>query len=167
MDRPHVNLHYEREFPYPVDVAYAWLTDYQDDDHQRAGAIIKRRDVVRREVDKDGRAVEYELEGELETLGLKTGPGRVIVKLEPDRHAWQAIFPRGSWVYSYRVVPAPRGSKIVIDYRFGSRRWTRRLAIWVAKPRIRRELDVMWDGFSAAMEREIGTSASRAGAPSP
>lgn len=150
-----MNIHYERDFPYPVDAAYAWLTDYQDDDHTRAGAIIKRRIVVRREVDKDGRPVEVELEGELETLGQRTGRGRALVKLWPDERRWVAELAGGRWVYEYRLAPTARGTRLVIDYRLGSKRWQRRALLTMMKPLIRREIDKMWDGFSAAMEREI------------
>ncbi|HUR69924.1 MAG TPA: hypothetical protein VM370_11820 [Candidatus Thermoplasmatota archaeon] len=156
MQRPHITLHYEREFPYPVEVAYAWLTDYADDDHARAGAIIKRRIVVRKELDKDGRPVEFELEGELETLGYKTGIGRAIVKLWPDQKRWQADISGGRWLYDYLLVPKGQHACVLkIDYRFGSKRWTRRALLWLNKPRIRRELDTMWDGFAEAMKKEI------------
>ena len=156
MDRPHVNVHYERDFAFPVDVAYAWLTDYVDDDHARAGAIIKKRIVIRKELDKDGRPVEFELEGELETLGQKTGTGRAVVKLFPDEKRWQASLAGGRWIYDYMLVP--RGAnkcRIKIDYRMSSKRWQRRLMLTLYKPLIRRELDRMWDGFDAAMKKEL------------
>jgi len=155
VDRPHVLLHFEREFAYPVDKAYEWLTDYQDDDHLRAGAIIKRRIVVRRETDKDGRPTEYELEGELETLGQSTGTGRALIRLWPDEKRWQADLAGGRWVYDYRLVPTPKGSRILIDYRFGSKRLKRRILLTLTKPLIRRELNKMWDGFDAAMKKEL------------
>lgn len=158
MDRPHVNLHYERDFPYPVDVAYAWLTDYVDDDHERAGAIIRRRTVAKKELDAKGRPVLFELDGELETFGQSTGRGIAVVRLWPDEKRWQAEIGKGAWVYEYRLVPTPKGSRIVIDYRFGSRRWRKRALITITKPLIRREIDKMWDGFAAAMAREIPSS---------
>lgn len=156
MDRPHVLLHYEREFPYPMDVAFQWLTDYQDDDPTRTGRILNKRDVVRREVDAKGRPVEFEFDGELETFGQKTR-GRGIVKIDPDARSWVAYLGKdGRWQYEYRVVPTPAGgTRLLIDYRFGSRRWRRRALIWLLKPRIRREIGQMWDGFAAAMAQEI------------
>lgn len=155
MDRPHVLLHYEREFPFSVEQAYAWLTDYQDDDHERAGAIIKRRTVVRREMDKEGRPVEFELEGELETLGQSTGTGRAIIRLFPDEKRWIAELGAGRWIYEYRLVPAKKGSRILIDYRFGSKRLRRRVLLTLTKPLIRREIHKMWNGFDAAMKKEL------------
>lgn len=151
-----VVLHYERDFPYPVDAAYAWLTDYQDDDHERAGAIVKARTVVRREHDQDGRLVEVEFQGHLETFGQATR-GRGVVRLDPDQRRWVATLgDKGRWVYVYQLIPAARGSRLLIDYRFGSRRLRRRVLLWLMKPFIRREIDKMWDGFSEAMEREMG-----------
>lgn len=148
MDRPHVLIHYERDFPVPVAAAYDWLTDYRDDDHQRAGAIIKKRIVVRR-TDR-----EVELEGHLDTLGQAT-KGRAIVRLFPEENRWVAELGKGRWVYEYRLVPTPTGSRIVIDYRLGSKRWSRRALYTVLKPLIRREIDQMWDGFDAAMRDEL------------
>ena len=151
-------IHYERDLPHPVDVAYAWLTDYQDDDHERAGAIIKRRIVKEKELDKAGRPVRYVLEGELETLGQSTGIGLATIRLDPDARRWSADIGNGRWVYEYRLEPRAGGSRLIIDYRFGSRRWRRRLLLTLTKPLIRRELDRMWDGFVAAMAREIPTA---------
>lgn len=150
-----MNLHFEREFPYPVEKAYAWLTDYQDDDHARAGAIIKKRIVIRKELDKDGRPVEFELEGELETLGQSSGTGRALIHLWPDEKRWQAELGGGRWIYDYKLVPTKKGSRIVIDYRFGSKRLRRRVLLTLTKPLIRRELNKMWDGFAAAMQKEL------------
>lgn len=158
MDRPHVLIHFERELPHPVEAAFAWLTDYQDDDHERAGAIIKRRTVARKELDAQGRPVLYELDGELETLGMASGRGIAVVRIFPDEKRWVAEIGKGAWVYEYRVVPAPKGSRIVIDYRFGSRRWRRRALLTLVKPLVRRDIAKMWDGFEAAMAREIPAS---------
>ncbi len=146
--RPEVVIHYERDFPYAPDVAYAWLTDYADDDHERAGAIIRKRIVVRRT------EREVELEGDLDTLGQRSR-GRAIVRLYPEEHRWVADLAKGRWVYEYRLTPTPGGCRLAIDYRLGARRWTRRAMFTILKPFIRRELDRMWDGFDAAMRREL------------
>ena len=154
MDRPHVNLHYERTFPYPVEQAYAWLTDYQDDDPQRTSAVVAKRDVVRREGN------EVEVEGILDVLGQRTR-GRAVIKLFPEEKRWEAHIGKGSrWVFTYRLVPVAEGSRLLIDYRMGSRRWTRRALLTILKPLIRRRLDVMWDGFAASMARELAAGAA-------
>ena len=150
MDRPHVTIRYERTFPHPVDQAYAWLTDYQDDDPQRAGDIIVRRDVVRRG------AREVELDGELDVMGTKAR-GRALVRLFPEERRWVATIGKGAWEFHYRVEPeGPGATRLKVDYHMGSRRWTRRAMIRLATPLIRRRLDRMWDGFADAMRRELG-----------
>ena len=150
MDRPHVSLKYERTFPYPVSVAYAWLTDYQDDDPQRAGTVIKSRNVVRRS-DR-----EVEVDAELEIVG-KPARGRATIHLYPEEHRWIAIIGKGAWQFDYRLEPAgPNAARLKVDYKVGSRRWTRRAMTWLAKPIILRRLDRMWANFDAAMRRELG-----------
>lgn len=139
-----------RHFPYPVERAYAWLTDYRDDDPSLTTAVVKRRDVVK----KDGDTVEMDVE--LLTLG-RPMKGRAVVRLDPARHRWTAEAAGGRMRYEYQLTPAPDGgSRLEVHYRVASRRWTRRLALRLARPRIRRELHVMWDGFTDAMRRELG-----------
>lgn len=150
MDRPYVSLKYERTFPYPVDAAYAWLTDYQDDDPQRAGTLVRRRDVVRRS-DR-----EVEVRGHLDILG-RDYEGTGLIRLYPEEKRWVAIIGRGGWEFHYQLTPhGASGSRLTIDYRMGSRRWTRRLQYRLAKPFVRRHINRMWDGFDAAMRRELG-----------
>lgn len=150
MPEKRVVLHYERTFAYPIDVAYAWLTDYQDDDPKRAGGqIIRKRDVVRRT------PTEVEVEGELDVLGQHTH-GRAIITLFPKEHRWVATIGRGGWIFEYHLEPeGPDASRLIIDYKMGSRRWTRRAMIRILKPVILRRLDKMWDGFEASMKQEI------------
>ena len=154
MDRPHVSLKYERTFPYPIDTAYAWLTDYQDDDPQRAGTLVRKRDVVRRS-DR-----EVEVDGHLEILG-RDYEGKAVIHLYPEEHRWMAVIGKGGWQFHYKLTPlGPASCRLDIDYQMGSRKWLKRLRIQLAKPLIRRELDHMWDGFDAAMRRELGAPAT-------
>ncbi|MCA1814650.1 MAG: SRPBCC family protein, partial [Halobacteriales archaeon] len=152
----HVVLHWSRELRVPLGPAYAWLTDYQDDDPQRAGAIIKARPVVERTRDK------VVLQGHLEVLG-RTMSGTADVHLfPPDR--WEARFRHkdgglnGS-VYLYKLTPTANGCRLDVDYRFRARRLKSKLRLTLAKPAIRRELDKMWDGFIASMERDLKVAA--------
>lgn len=147
----HVAIPYRRQFPYPLPAVYAWLTDYQDDDAEKAGAIIRRRSVVSRE---PGRIV---LEGELETLGRRA-PGRAEVLLHPpDR--WEARFlagPLKGSVYEYRLTPvAPGRTRLDALYRARARRPSRRLLIRLLRPFIRREIHRMWNGFAKAMDADL------------
>lgn len=152
VDAPHVDIHLVRTFPFPVDAAYGWLTDYHDDDATLTDAVVKRRSVVRREGD------EVELDAELVTLG-RPMRGRAVVKLDPARHRWVATAAGGRLRYEYQLTPTPEGhSRLDVHYRVASRRWARRLLLVLARPRIRRELHRMWDGFEAAMRRELGAA---------
>lgn len=149
---PRVTIRYTRRFPYAPRQAYEWLTDYRDDDHLLAGAIVKRRDVVK----KEGNVVH--LDGELEALGYH-GKGRAEVHLFPDSLRWEARFLEGSGrgsLYTYALTPTKDGCKLVVDYHMRAKRWKARLKLNLARPLIKRELDRMWDGFAKAMEREMG-----------
>lgn len=148
-----VTIRYSRRFPQDVGRAFAWLTDYQDDDPARTTAVVKRRPVLSRTADK------VILEGELEMLGVR-GAGTVEVSLfPPDR--WVAEIVKGAGrgsVYEYRLTATPEGgSRLDVAYRVRVRRWPSRFRLWIARPLIRRELDTMWDGFAASMARELAT----------
>lgn len=152
-----VTIAYTRPFPYPVDQAYAWLTDYQDDDPARTTAVVKRRPVLKREPGK------ITMEGELEMLGVR-GTGIVEVSLHPpDR--WVAEIVKGGGrggLYEYQLSATPEGCRLDVRYRVRVRRWSSRLRLMIAKPLLRRELRTMWDGFAASMAKDLGVQASAA-----
>ncbi|HLE97798.1 MAG TPA: hypothetical protein VI997_10545 [Candidatus Thermoplasmatota archaeon] len=147
MPRP-VELTYSRVFPYSVDVAYAWLTDYQDDDPSRTDRVVTRRSVVERHADR------VILDADVTTIAR--WKGRVEVRLfPPDR--WEAR-PVGSrsTVFTYRLEPHPAGARLTVIYTMGVRKpWKRAVAL-VTRPFIARRIARMWDGFAFAMERELG-----------
>lgn len=152
---PFVDFPYVRTFPQPVDTAYAWLTDYQDDDHTLAGAIIKRRDVIKRE----GNVVV--LDGELETLGRR-GKGIAEVHLFPEERRWIARLAGGRSVYDYRLTPAEGGgARLEVHYRIGARKWTQRLLLRLARRKALAEIDRMWEGFAQAMAKELAAVPAR------
>lgn len=151
----HIVVHYERTLEAPLDAAYAWLTDYQDDDPSRTTKVVKKRPVISRTKDV------VVLEGEIEVLGNKA-KGRAEVHLfPPDR--WEARFTRrdgspGSR-YEYRLVPQGADRcRLVVDYRLAARRWTTRLRLMLLKPLVYRELDQMWDGFIEHMVRDLAVA---------
>lgn len=148
-----VRLRYERALSHSVEDAFAWLTDYEDTDPERAGAIIEGRRVL--EADED----RIVLEGQLESLGRRMD-GTAVVKLDPPDH-WRAQLydteGRPSGVYDYRLEERETGSHLVIDYEFVAPKLKHKLIYHLGKPLIRRELDKMWDGFEAAMDEEIGS----------
>lgn len=150
MEPAFVTIPYARFLPYPLDEAFAWLTDYQDDDPARTTAVVKRRPVVSRTKDK------VVMEGELEMLGVR-GAGTVEVTLHPpDR--WVAEIVKGGGkgsVYEYRLTPAKGGCRLDVRYRVRVRRWRSRIRLWLARPLLRRELHTMWNGFADSMAREL------------
>lgn len=148
---PDLVIRYRREFDVPLDAAYAWLTDYQDDDPDRTSAVVKKRPVVER---GPNRAV---LEGELEILGRKSR-GRAVVTMHPPDH-WVAQFQHGSGqgsVYDYRLTPlGERRCRLDVSYRIHVRRWKRWVGIALARGRIWKELDRMWEGFDQSMRKDL------------
>ena len=146
-----VHQRYERDVAHPVDRAYAWLTDYDDDDAQLAGAIIKDRPVLERHPDR------VVLRGDLEAVGRRMR-GIAEVRLHPPDH-WVAhlkdLKGRTSGVYDYRLEPRPGGSRLIVDYGFVAPKLKHVILFTLGRRRIRRELDLMWDGFFAAMDRDL------------
>ncbi|MEA3198862.1 MAG: hypothetical protein QOE90_290 [Thermoplasmata archaeon] len=149
MDRPHVTIRYRRDVPHPIEPAFAWLTDYQDDDPALTTALVRERRVVARKSD------EVHFEGALHTLG-RLMPGTGSVKLYPEEHRWVATLGRHWMVNEYRLTSTAAGCRLDVEYRIYPRKWTRRLAVWLAKPRLKREIGTMWDGFFAQMDKDLG-----------
>lgn len=146
-----VTIRYERPLPHPVEDAFDWLTDYRDDDAERAGAIIQDRKVLEEDEDR------IVLEGQLETLG-RAVEGTAVVKLDPPDHWTAHLYDtkgRPSGIYDYALEPTDEGSRLVIDYEFAAPKLQHKLMLWLGKPLIRRKLDEMWDGFEEAMDTEI------------
>ena len=148
-----IDVPYVREFPYPVERAFAWLTDYADDDHERAGAIVRKREVLKRE----GNVVKLRGENEMRGMLLK---GQADIHLFPAEHRWEARFIEGAGrgsLYTYQLTPTAKGgSRLEVHYGIRARRFASKLKVWLAKPIIKREIHQMWDGFDAAMKRELG-----------
>lgn len=156
-----VCISYERVFEHPLEAAFDWLTDYRDDDAQRAGAIIQDREVLERSED------EIALEGELKTLG-RVRHGRARVELDPPNR-WTAHLQdrkgRPSGRYEYELHDHPEGCRLTVDYHVAAPRLRDRIMLWATRPLARREIDEMWDGFADAMARDIDEDATDA-APS-
>jgi len=146
-----VCISYERVFEHPREDAFAWLTDYRDDDADRAGAIIRDREVLTRTED------EIVLEGELESMG-RVRTGRARVELDPPNR-WTAHLEdekgRPAGRYEYELFEHPDGCRLDVDYHVAAPRLRDKLMLWVARPLARREIDDMWDGFADAMADEI------------
>lgn len=147
-----VDIPYTREFPFPIDACYAWLTDYQEDDPQRAGAIIHGRKVLERTPER------VLLEVDNTTMGARMS-GQAEVRLFPKEYRWEAHGTgRGRGVlYKYQLTPlGPDRTRLEVHYTHRVKRWRTRLVMTLGRPLIRRELDTMWDGFAASMAKDLG-----------
>lgn len=146
-----VRISYERVFAHPLDETFAWLTDYRDDDAQRAGAIIQDRNVL------DRREDEILLEGKLETFG-GTRKGRARVELDPpDRWTAHLQGPKGQPAgrYEYELHEHHEGCRLTVDYHIAAPRLRDKILLWATRWLTRREIDEMWDGFADAMAEEL------------
>lgn len=146
-----VTIRLTRRFPHPREAAYAWLTDFQDEDADVAGAVVQARKVVER----GPKRVVYD--GETEALGARVSSRTEVDLAPPD--AWHARVTRGPRTGSatdYRLVPVEGGCELTVTYRFVLRPAGRMLAFRLLKPLVRRELGRMWDGFARAMDADLG-----------
>jgi len=149
-----VRIPYELTIEHPVEAAFDWLTDYQEDDADRADAIIQDRRVVESSED------EIVLEGQLETLGREM-EGNARVSLDPPT-SWTARLydhkERLSGIYEYELEPIDESScRLTVDYRLAAPRLRDKLMLTLGRPLVRRELSTMWDGFVEAMDRELAS----------
>lgn len=145
-----VVIELRRRLPVEVPRAFAWLTDIQDDDAQRTGAVIKSRRVLER---SDKRIV---YEGETGVMGNRIFGRTEVVLSPPD--AWEARVvsgPRTSSRTDYRLVPLAGGCELTVRYQFVIAPPARHLLMRLAKPILRRDLERMWDGFVADLRREL------------
>lgn len=145
-----VHVRVVREFPVPREDAFAWLTDIQDSDVERAGAVLETRKVVERTPTR----IVYE--GVTEVLGRRN-PGTTEVTLAPpDR--WEARVTQGPRLGSrtdYRLEVVPAGTRLTVDYHFMMVEPAKHLLLRLARPLVARAMRKMWAGFGAAMEQEL------------
>lgn len=154
-----VKIQIVRRFPVPVDRAYAWLTDFEDDDVQRAGAVIQMRRVIVRE---PGRVV---YEGETAMLGVRA-PATTEVTFEPPSR-WRARVthgPRTGSVVEYELTPEAGATRLQVTYHFVIRPAFRMVLLRVLRPLVKRELSRMWDGFEAALRQDLSAPSAAAAA---
>lgn len=155
---PHARMRIRRRFAHDPARVYAWLTDYDEEDPKRAGGVVTKRRVLSRS------ATRVTMEGELDVIG-RAMPGTAEVDLEPPS-AWHARFYlKGKTLAfwnDYRVAPDGNGGTLLeVDYHYRMPTLKRRILYHLAgKRRIRRDLDLMWNGFEAAMDRELAATAA-------
>lgn len=145
-----VEITLRRALPAPIAIAYPYLTDIQDTDVDRAGAVIKGRRVRSR---SEGGLV---YEGETAVLGQKTWSVTQVTLRPPDR--WEARViegPRTGSSTDYRLVDTADGCELTVVYRFVLADARRMFFLRALKLFVRRELAKMWDGFEADLRKEI------------
>lgn len=147
-----VRIPYELTLDHPLEDAFNWLTDYEPEDADRAGAIIEHREVVESSED------EIVLEGQLETLG-RNMEGIARISLDPPR-AWTARLydrkDRLSGIYEYELEPIDEDScRLTIDYQLAAPRLRDKLMLYLGRPLVKRELSTMWSGFQESMAEEL------------
>lgn len=153
MELPPIVVRYHREFPVPVAKAFAWLTDFQDDDPQRTDRIVVSRPVKERHPDR------VVLDGTVEMLGKRSRGTAEVRLFPPDR--WEARIVDGAGrgsVYDYHLTPTRKGCRLDVAYRLRVRRPSRRIVVRLLKPWLWRQLDRMWDGFAASMAKDLAAA---------
>lgn len=151
-----VHIRIEQEFAHSAAETYAWLTDFDDADDQRAGDVLRSRKVILRE---PGRIV---YEGETEVLGRRIF-GRTEIDLHPPNR-WEARTvsgPRTGSRTDYVVLSRPGGSLARIDYHFKLQDPTKHMLLSVARILVKRSLKRMWEGFARSMDEEMAATASQ------
>lgn len=152
-----VTVTHERVLPARLDPAYAWLTGYDEADPERAGAVLKEREVL--EAD-DERVV---LADRVASMGLEREV-RVVVELDPP-DAWRATLHGADAAnpdrFSYRLEDHGEGrTRLVATYEYAASTRFERAILWLISPLLARETRKMWDGYEAAMRRELARNAT-------
>lgn len=152
----YVTVEHQRTFHHPLDQVYTWLTDYDEDDPQRAGAVILSREVVSQD---EGRIA---LDEEVTSLGLDRSV-RTVVELDPP-DAWRAQVHHtpGSEpdLFGYQLDALEGGGcRLTATYRYAVTSLWEKLMLKVLARWIGKELATMWDGFDNAMDRELTVQA--------
>lgn len=152
----YVTVEHQRTFHHPLDQVYAWLTDYEKRDAQRAGAVIVSREVVSQD---EGRIALDEV---ISSLGLERSV-RTVVELDPP-DAWRARVHHtpGSEpdLFEYQLEPLDdRGCRLTATYRYAVTSFWERLMLKVLARWIDKEIQTMWSGFANAMDRELTAQA--------
>jgi hypothetical protein len=149
MRRP-VTIRVVRRFPHRPSDAYAWLTDFRDDDAQRTHAVVQKRRV------KERSATRVVYEGETSVLGAKAWAVTEVTLHPPLR--WEARVtdgPRKGSTTDYVMRERADGCDLAVTYRFVLADTKRHLALRALRPLVKRELARMWDGYTDDMAKEL------------
>lgn len=160
-ERPHVTYRYATRLPHNADAAFAWLTDYRDDDATLTTTLVKERRVVARQ----GNTIE--MQATIDPLGRPMS-GKAVVTLFPEERRWVASLAGGRIVNEYVLTPTPDGGcELRVTYRTYARRWTKRIVLRLARRRFERQARLMWAGFLQAMAKDLPSAPRAAPSPAP
>lgn len=145
---------YAREFPHSAEECYQWLTDYQDHDPDLAqGHILREREVVERTPERVVMRVRNDFMG-------RAMKGRAEIRLFPEALRYEARpldGDGGGLLYTYQLTPlGPSRARLDVAYGHRARRVKRWVQLQLARPAAMRKIGKMWDGFAAAMQRDLG-----------
>lgn len=148
----YVTIEHERTLHHPLEEAYAWLTDYEERDADRAGAVVVSREIVSQE---EG---QISLDEEISSLGLQRSV-RTVVELDPpDTWTAQVHHTPGSQpdLFEYQLEAIDDTTcRLTVAYRYAVTSIWERVMLKLLKRWIRKEITRMWDGFVNAMDREL------------
>lgn len=157
MARRPIPIRVVRDLPFPQAQAYAWLTEFGEDDAQRTEAVLKTRRIV------ESTSTRCVYEGETEALGRRIFSRTEVTLLPPDRwHAMVTQGPRTGSETRYRLESTGAGScRLVVDYDFRLASPVMHVVARAVRPLLARSLERMWDGFAASMARDLTADPTR------
>ncbi|MHB8584764.1 MAG: hypothetical protein ACYDDF_02860 [Thermoplasmatota archaeon] len=132
-------------------VAFAWLTDLQDDDPGRTDAVAERRHIRERS------PTRIVLDGDTRAFGRLIPFVSVVDLAPPD--SWVSKVtggPRAGSVTAYQLSPRPDGCQLDVRYNLTHEKAWARFVMRAFQFRLRADLEKMWDGFERAMATELG-----------
>jgi hypothetical protein len=128
----------------PLDYAFAWLTDFRDDDPKIIGGTPRR--MLRKSKREFVWVQPYKRDG-VQKFGVR------IVKLKPP-DSWRndAINEEKESVYSYRLTPVGRSTRLTIEAKIRYK---------TIKPESMRELahnlSADWEKYKASLEKDYSS----------
>lgn len=149
MAPPAVTYRYSARLPHDAKAAFAWLTDYRDDDASLTTTMVRERRVLSRAADT------VEMDATIDPLGRRYS-GRATVRLFPGELRYTAQVGKRI-ANEYVLTPTPEGCRFDVAYRVTPKRWTDWVRLTLARRRFEKQADAMWRGFFDAMAKDLAS----------